>query len=368
MVTIMSKTKVVVGMSGGVDSSVAALLLKEQGFDVEGVTMKIWKEMPNSESLANKWIRPGCYGPDEQEDIQSAQIVADKLGIPHQVIHLQGEYEKVVIKHFLDESVNGRTPNPCIICNQTIKFGALLEKARDITSFDYFATGHYARLIRRENNKTALLRGADRFKDQSYFLYSLTQKQLQQAMFPNGNYRKKTIKDISKKLQLGLEDKPESQDFASLGKDTVLARRYCPPGDIVTEEGTVLGIHKGLSYYTIGQRKGLGISTGKAAYITRMDKQTNTITVGQEEDLYRRKFMLHQTTWQSVEGVQAPFSAVVQIRSKHLPARAAIRPITADITEVEFSQSQKAITPGQSAVFYDGDTVLGGGIIDEVIE
>lgn len=360
----MDKGKIAVGLSGGVDSAVTAMLLKERGWNVYGVTMKIWDGPPQPLS---ENIRPGCYGPDEVEDIQMAAKIADTIGIPHKVIDLRDEYQEKVITPFLYESSEGRTPNPCVFCNRSIKFGWLTHKIHKQFSIKRFATGHYARLIR-SGNACYLARGIDHMKDQSYFLYNVPLSTLHVVEFPLGDFKKWIVRDMAKSLNLGLELKPESQDFATLGKNSILSKTENSPGKIIDHSGNVLGSHPGVQFFTIGQRKGLGISASEPLYVTKLNATDRTITVGSRRELYKRRFSFRLKNWLAPETPSSIGKVWTQIRQSHEASTSTVKQIKNDLWEICFDSPQIAITPGQSAVIYKDDIVLGGGIIHEVFE
>ena len=358
----MSKNKiasVMVGMSGGLDSSVVAALLVQQGYQVIGVTMKTWagKAMPVK-------TKHGCYGPGEEEDIEDARKVAGKLGIDFHVIDLAAEYKAEVLDYFCREYKYGRTPNPCLICNSRIKFGRLLQAAVESgIKFDLFATGHYARCENDVNSRRYLLKKArDERKDQSYFLAYLKQEQLAGIIFPLGDYSKDEVRVIASDLGLSVQDKPESQDFIDFDYHTLL--EAMPPGAITDFRGTRLGTHHGMGMYTIGQRKGLGLHGGPH-YVTNIDAEINTIIVGKREELLRSELVASQLNWIAIDRPTAPMKLMAKIRHQHEGAEAEISPITQDSVKVSFSTPQSAIAPGQAIVFYDGVSVVGGGIINK---
>ncbi|MFO7773979.1 MAG: tRNA 2-thiouridine(34) synthase MnmA [Dehalococcoidia bacterium] len=361
--------KVLAAMSGGVDSSVAAALLKEQGYAVTGVTMKIWDgetppELARRRTACQAPAGRGCYGPGEERDIEDAQRVAQILGIPFHVLDLKREYKSQVLDYFCREYLSGRTPNPCIRCNRWVKFDALGQKARDSgIEFDCFATGHYARVEYDEREHRHLLKKAqDSRKDQSYFLFSLSQAQLGRSLFPVGNQTKEEVREIASHLGLGVNDKPESQDFVA-GDYSSLVKVAVQPGPILDRQGNVLGQHEGIPFYTIGQRKRLGISAREPLYVVDIDPQKNAITVGSKEELYRDEFIASELNWIAERPTQ-PIQAKARIRYLHREAGVMIVPLEGNRVYAKFEEPQMAITPGQAVVFYDGEVVIGGGTIE----
>lgn len=353
------KIKIAVGLSGGVDSSVAAALLKEKGYDVIGLCM----ETCDGSFGIKPTEKHSCYGSNETNDIESARSVCRQLDIPFHVIDLKIEFKERVIGYFRDEYLKGRTPNPCVVCNRNLKFGLLLEKARmGGIDFDFFATGHYARSIE-AHRRFLLKRPVDLSKDQTYFLYALTQGQLSGIMFPLGDYRKKEVREIAKALGLKTSDRPESQDFIS-GNDYTpfFTMDEIKSGDIVDEKGNLLGRHKGIIHYTVGQRRGLGIQSSRPLYVSRIDAERNRIVVN--ETVFSSGLIAGRLNLIAVDGFEGPFRATVKIRLQHRGSDAIISPFDHNKVKILFNEPQKSITPGQSAVFYQGDTVLGGGVIE----
>ena len=353
--------KVAVAMSGGVDSSVAAALLKEKGYEVIGVTMKVW----DGETLPANGTRHACYGPGEEEDLEDARKVAQVLGIPLNIFNLRQEYKIEVLDYFCHEYLSGRTPNPCIRCNRRVKFDALLEKARDTgIEFDYFATGHYARVEHDESRSRYLLKKAkDMAKDQSYFLFALSQEQLSNSLFPLGNHTKEEVRKMAWDLELGIDDKSESQDFFA-GDYSSLLGKVARPGPILNKEGEILGEHRGIPFYTIGQRKGLGISSKEPLYVTAIDQEKNVIVVGPKEEVYGDELVAMELNWIAIQELSRPVDVKAKIRYLHKEAEAMVIPLDEDKVHVKFKEPQMAITPGQAVVFYDDDIVIGGGTIE----
>lgn len=362
----MNKDKtVLVGLSGGVDSSVAAYILQQQGYRVVGVTMAIWdgKKLPFTSKGKH-----ACYGPDEEEEIREAREIAGILKIPFEVFDCSGEYKKAVLDYFRKEYYEGRTPNPCIQCNQHIKFGLLPAMAEKRGfSYDFFATGHYARVEKDEATGRFLLKkGVDQKKDQTYFIYRLTQDQLSKAMLPIGIYNKTKIKEIAREAGLPVYDKEESQDFYS-GNYKDLLDQETSPGNIVHTSGKVLGTHQGIWNYTIGQRKGMGIAWSEPLYVIRIEKETNTVVVGEREETYSTDFLVNDLNWIGMENLTGPKDVSIRIRSAQKEKDGRIELLDEGVVKATFFHPNDSITPGQSAVFYDGDVVLGGGIIVKVM-
>jgi tRNA-specific 2-thiouridylase len=354
--------RVAVGLSGGVDSSMAAALLKEQGFEVVGVSMLTFDpSMPVTESE-----RHACYGPGEEEDVNSAASVCHKLGIPFHAIDLRKEFRNHVINYFKYEYLEGRTPNPCIVCNHKLKFGFLLEKTKGMgIDFDFFATGHYAQ-IAESGGRFLLKRAADLSKDQTYFLYALTQEQLSHTLFPLGGHTKAKVRKMAHGLGLETANRPESQDFIS-GMDyaSLFYEEEVREGDIVDEEGSVLGTHKGIIHYTVGQRKGLGVSSGSPLYVLRIDAERNRIVVSDRENLLSDGLIAADLNLIAVDQLAKSHKVKAKIRLQHREADATLFPHVNNRAKILFDEPQMSVSPGQSAVFYSDDIVFGGGIIEE---
>jgi tRNA-specific 2-thiouridylase len=352
--------KVAVGLSGGVDSAVTAHLLKEQGHEVFGLTMKTWD---GSIPLPDRGLS-GCYGPGESRDLETAARVCQRLGIKHHVIDLAEEFKASVLDYFRSEYRGGRTPNPCVRCNRTMKFGALLALTRKQgLAFDRFATGHYARLEETEG-RVLLKRALDRTKDQSYFLAGLTQTQLRGLLLPLGGLEKSQVKQLARALGWAdLADQPESQDFIECRDYGVLFDSTdSRPGPILDLSGRRIGEHKGIVHYTVGQRKGVGLG-GRAQplYVVRIDAAANAVIMGPEEALYRREFHVDSVNWLGPE--EPSLRVEVQIRQRHRAAPAELcREPDGRVTAI-CDEPQKAVTPGQTAAFYQGELVLGSGTI-----
>lgn len=366
------KKRVVVAMSGGVDSSVAACLLKQKGFEVIGMT--ICFNLPDSNAK-----KPSCCG---LRDIEDARRVAHTLGIKHYVVNLQKELEEKIIEDFCHEYFSGRTPNPCVRCNQYIKFGTLLKKALSLDA-QFLATGHYARIVQSyqlpdpplvgtPSYQYYLRKAKDAKKDQTYFLYRLHQEQLKRLLFPVGNYTKEEVRKLARKFKLSVAQKLDSQEICFL-PDTdyraFLQRRLntkMNPGLITDKNGRVLGKHKGIAFYTIGQRQGLGIAAGYPVYVIEIDALNNKVIIGRKRDAYGSEFMVKEASFIDRK-FKNKIVADVKIRYNHQGEFAEITPCKNKF-KVRFKKPQFAITPGQSAVFYKRDRVLGGGIIDEVLK
>ena len=345
--------KIAVGLSGGVDSSVTAALLKRQGHEVVGITMKLWRE-----GRYRGGDKDACFGPGEAEDITRADNLCRALDIPYHVFDCADEYEKVVLDYFRSEYLAGKTPNPCVRCNAFMKFGVLPNLARKSgIDFDKFATGHYAR-IREENGVFHLLRGADEKKDQSYFLYRLKQPQLANLLFPLGGLHKTKVRELAAKFGLDVKDKPDSQDFYS-GDHTELLNTPPCLGNIIDIAGNVLGTHEGFWNYTIGQRKGLGIAAKHPLYVLELNPCRNEVVVGNAEDTLRHELKLADCSWIAGSVPAGEVQVKVRSASKLLPA-------LFENDTLQFPDGVSAAARGQSAVLYRNEEVLGGGIIAEV--
>ena len=364
----MSSKRIVVAMSGGVDSSVTAALLKDRGFEVIGITMQIWE--PSRD-------RYGCCGIGSIED---ARKVASKLEIPHYVLNFRDIFKEKVIANFCEEYKEGRTPNPCIRCNQYIKFDVLLKKARQIGA-DYIATGHYARIEFDNQRKRHLLKkGIDSQKDQSYVLYVMNQEQLQHTLMPLGEFTKDRVRQIAQEKDLPVANRPESQEICFIPDNNYgefLKSRISEttvPGSIINKEGKVIGEHQGIIFYTVGQRKGIGIADREPLYVTSINKEKNTIVVGKKEDVYSDELIADNLNFIYMDKLEAPLKVEAKVRYLHPAAQALVIPQRNGSVKVKFDQPQQAITPGQSVVFYlpaknkdrqagEGGIVIGGGTI-----
>lgn len=359
------RKKAVIAMSGGVDSSVAALLLKEQGYDVVGLFMRM-----GSLPEAGVGHEPGGRSRSccSLEDAHDAERVAESLDIPFYVLNFRDAFEGL-IDYFCDEYIRGRTPNPCIVCNQKLKFGKLLIFAAGIGA-DYLATGHYVR-IAKSGGRYCLKTGCDRGKDQSYVLFSLTQEQFSHALFPLGDWTKEDVRKKAAEAGLRTGSKPDSQEICFVPSDGyrgLLRKRMGDAdtaGPILDTLGNVLGSHPGVQFFTIGQRRGLGIAMGEPYYVVDIDPATRAVTVGRREEILVREFFVTDLNWLAIKRPGGRFKAEVKIRYNHTPAAATVYPVDEDTVRVLFDSAQKAITPGQAAVFYRGELVLGGGWIDK---
>lgn len=352
-----SKKKVILGMSGGVDSSVAAYLLQKEGYEVIGVTMQIWTDTAHDD---------GCCSLSAVED---ARRVANKLGIAYYVFNMKEDFQKYVIEYFVKEYESGRTPNPCIACNRYIKFGSLLDKAKSM-DINYVATGHYA-IIEKAEERYLLKKAIDDTKDQSYVLYSLNQEQLSRTLFPLGKYKKSEIREIAKELGFGVASKPDSQEICFVDDNDynnfikTHSNNTSTIGEIVDIEGNVLGHHNGITKFTIGQRRGLGIALGKPMFVVDIDVENNRVILGENDDLFVKEIYAYDLNWISIDRLENPLRIKAKIRYKAQEQNATVEPLEEGRVKIVFDEKQRATTPGQSVVFYNDDTVVGGGIIEK---
>ena len=346
-------------MSGGVDSSVAAHFLVEQGYEVIGLFMRLG--IDKLDAITKTKV---CCS---LEDANDARNVADQLGIHFHVLNFKDAFDRI-IDTFCTEYLNGRTPNPCILCNQELKFGKLLEFARMLNA-DFIATGHYAK-VEKSNGRYLIKKATDARKDQSYVLFSLTQNQLSKTLFPLGMVTKESVRQVARDLNLKTKDKPESQDICFVldnNYHTLLYDRFgdsITPGLLKDTHGNILGRHPGAPFFTIGQRKGLGIALGTPRYVVDIDPEENTIVIGTDDELMEDELIASTLNWISIDTLQTPLEVQAKIRYNHLPAPAIVHPYGPDKVRVVFKEPQRAITPGQAVVFYNNDTVVGGGWIE----
>ncbi len=357
------KGKVAVAMSGGVDSSLVATLLKKEGYEVIGITMRLSDEG-----------RGFCLSPEVDaamlSSVNDAQKVAQQIGIKHYVADFRDIFQSKVINYFLDEYAAGRTPNPCVACNPQIKFGALMERAKELGA-DYFATGHYAQIKQNAQGEYGLYMGMDKHKDQSYALYRIKRDLLRYIKFPLGEHTKVETRQLAEEYGLVVAKKAESQEVCFVPDDDYKAmlRRFRPeclkPGDIVDTKGNVLGRHEGVPLYTIGQRKGLGIAYEKPLYVVRLDMEKNQVVVSGNEDVFAESLIAERTNWLAFDELTEPMRINARIRYGARQGQGTVYPQSDGRIKIEFDSPQRAVTPGQSVVLYDGDQVVGGGIIVE---
>ncbi len=358
----LNPKRVVIGMSGGVDSTVAAFLLKEQGYDVIGVTMKVWDDPTDdyAERIG------GCCSLSSVEDARRA---AEKIGIPFYVMNFKKPFQETVIDTFISEYEAGRTPNPCVVCNKHIKFDLLLKKAHELGAY-YVATGHYARIEQSETGRWLLKRSGEAHKDQTYMLYNFTQYQLAHTLMPLGAYAsKQEIREIAATLDLDVANKPDSQEICFIPDDDYVAfleankKKPFKKGNFVDGTGNKIAPHKGIIHYTIGQRKGLGITFGKPTFVVDINPETGDVVLGDGDAVYAPGLIADQINWIAFDSPKAPLRVQVKIRHTSHEATALVEPQGESEAKVVFDTPQRAVSPGQSVVFYDGDVVVGGGLI-----
>lgn len=355
--------KVVVGMSGGVDSSVAAYLLKKQGYDVIGVTMQIWQ---NDDEMQFIEENAGCCGLSAVDDARS---VAQMLDIPYYVLNFREEFRECVIKPFVEDYLYARTPNPCILCNHYVKWEALLKKSL-VLGADYIATGHYARIKKLENGRYVIQNSVTAKKDQTYALYGLTQYQLSHTLMPVGDYEKEEIREIAAQIGLNVASKPDSQDICFVPDNdyaAVVEREAAgqlpPEGNFVSTDGKILGRHKGIIHYTIGQRKGLDLAMGYPVFVTQIRPETNEVVIGTNEEVFTDRLICDNLSFMAVEDLAEPTEVTAKIRYSHAGAPCVIKKLETGQAECRFKEPVRAVTPGQAVVFYQNDYVYGGGTI-----
>lgn len=355
--------RVVVAMSGGVDSSVAAALLKEQGYDVIGISMQLWDYTEGERDRFGS-----CCSLD---DLYDARRVCDKLDIPFYAVNFEEAFSKSVVDYFVEGYLKGETPNPCLKCNQVLKFETLLKRALELEA-DYLATGHYARVTYdEERGRYLLLKGKDPAKDQSYFLFTMNQRQLSKIIFPIGDLAKTDVRKLAKRFGLNVAGKKDSQEICFAPEDypSFIIKRAGNAaranGEIVDLNGNVLGMHKGLYKYTIGQRKGIGVTIGEPLYVLKIDSETNRLVVGTEEGLFSKNLIAKEANWVGISYLDREMEVIAKIRYRHKGAEAKVAPLDGNKVEVRFKTPEKSVTPGQAVIFYKGDEVLGGGWIEE---
>lgn len=360
IMTTERKRCILVGLSGGVDSAVAAALLRRAGHEIIGVTMRIWP----GRGPAPTTDRTACYGPGEGANLEAAARIAEQLGIPWHVIDLGVDFEREVIAHCVREYRAGRTPNPCVLCNRRLKFGLLLDRARSRgVEGDAFATGHYARVeCDARTGRMRLRRGLDRRKDQSYFLFGLDQDQLRRLVLPLGELHKADVRRFAAEWGLASADRSESQDFVAGGYASLFTGEE-GPGPVLDREGREIGRHRGIIHYTIGQRRGLGVTGRKPLFVTAIDPVRNAIVVGEESALFAEACSVEECRWMAGEPPANEFTCAVKLRSTAREAWTRVVPVGRGRARLRFETPQRAVAPGQAAVFFDGDEVLGGGTI-----
>jgi tRNA-uridine 2-sulfurtransferase len=360
-VSIPKDKKIVIAMSGGVDSSVAAALLKEQGYDLIGVSLQLWNY---------SWDTDERFGTCcSLDDLADARRVAEKVGIPHYILNLEKEFRKEVVDYFVSEYMQARTPIPCTACNKKLKFDELMNKAQ-IYGYDYVATGHYASIVQNEEGRFTVKRGKDRSKDQSYFLFNLSQEQLAQSLFPLGEMEKPEVRRLAESIGLNVAGKSESHEICFIPDNDYAGfiagqvdKEAFQPGNIITSKGEVLGAHKGYPAFTIGQRKGLNLGgLPEPYYVTAISSAKNEVTVGPKNDLFREEFTVGDVSWY-LDHCES-FEAEVQIRYRHRAVESVVTPLPGGRARIQMSMPQPAIAPGQSAVFYKDDCIIGGGWIE----
>ena len=362
---MMKRPKVVIGMSGGVDSSAAAAILVDQGYEVHGITLKVWEEEENPN---RRWQERSCC------KVGLARYVAERLGIPHRVVDTRETFRRVVVDDFISGYLRGDTPNPCVRCNERIKFGLLYDLAMDLGA-DFLATGHYVRLKQGESGQYQLMQGIDELKDQSYFLYRLRPEILPRLIFPLGSYRKTEVLKWIERLDLPPEEVQESQEicFVTQGDYRKFLSQESPeadrPGDFVRSNGDVLGRHHGVAFYTVGQRRGLGLSSskpGERLYVLSVDPKADSVVIGTEDELYCEGLIARDLNWFGPLEPSGSLEIKAKIRYRSPKVTVTLECIDPGHVKIAFQEPQRSVTPGQSVVFYDGEVVLGGGIIDSV--